>query len=112
MNILGTGSALPAYTLTNARLTEFLDTSDEWIRSRTGISTRQVITNESLLELGKAAGERARENAGLTETDIYFLICTTVRGDTVTPSMGCVLQGALGTGCPALDLNGACAGFI
>ena len=112
MNILGTGSALPAYTLTNERLTEFLDTSDEWIRSRTGIATRQVITNESLLELGSLAGARALENAGLTAQDVDFIICTTVRGDTVTPSLACTLQGALGANCPAVDLNGACAGFV
>lgn len=112
MRILGTGSALPAFTLTNDRLTEFLDTSDEWIRSRTGISSRQVITHESLLELGTAAAQRALDMAGLSAPDVDFILCTTVRGDMVTPSMGCLLQAALGASCPALDLNGACAGFV
>ena len=65
MRILGTGSALPAYTLTNEHLTEFLDTSDEWIRTRTGIQTRQMLTDETLLELGAKAARLALENAGL-----------------------------------------------
>lgn len=112
MRILGTGSALPAYTLTNQRLTEFLDTSDEWIRSRTGISTRQIITDETLLSLGRDAALRALENAGLAPQDVDFILCTTVRGDTVTPSLACLLQKELGANCPALDINGACAGFI
>ena len=112
MRILGTGSALPAYTLTNDRLAEFLDTSDEWIRTRTGICTRQVITNETLVQLGTGAARRALENAGLTAQDVDFILCTTVRGDTVTPSLGCVLQKELGAACPAVDMNSACAGFI
>lgn len=112
MRILGTGSALPAYTLTNEHLMEFLDTSDEWIRTRTGICTRQLLTEESLLELGTAAAQRALDMAGLTAADVDFLICTTVRGDAVTPSMGCLLQAELGAACPAFDMNGACAGFV
>lgn len=112
MRVLGTGSALPAYTLTNQRLTEFLDTSDEWIRSRTGICSRQVITDETLLSLGRDAALHALENAGLAPQDVDFILCTTVRGDTVTPSLACLLQKELGAACPALDINGACAGFI
>lgn len=112
MRILGTGSALPACTLTNWQLAEFLDTSDEWIRSRTGICTRQVITDETLLTLGRDAALRALENAGFAPQDMDFILCTTVRGDTVTPSLACLLQKELGAACPALDINGACAGFI
>lgn len=112
MRILGTGSALPAFTLDNERLTEFLDTSDEWIRTRTGICSRQVITDETLLKLGTDAARRALENAGTDAADIDFIICSTVQGDFVTPSMACLIQNELGAGCPAMDINGACAGFI
>ncbi len=112
MRILGTGSALPAYTLTNERLTEFLDTSDEWIRTRTGIQTRQVITDETLLDLATQAARRALEDAHIEVTELDYILCSTVQADLVTPSLGCLLQGALGATCPAVDINGACAGFI
>lgn len=112
MRILGTGSALPAYTLTNDRLTKFLDTSDEWIRTRTGICSRQIMTDENLVQLAREAALCALENAGMSAAGIDFIICTTVQGDTVTPSMACVLQKEIGANCPALDVNGACAGFI
>ena len=112
MRILGTGSALPSYTLTNQRLTEFLDTSDEWIRSRTGICSRQIITDETLVQLGTRAALNALEDSGVAASEIDLIICTTVRGDTVTPSLACILQGEIGAICPALDINGACAGFI
>ena len=112
MRILGTGSALPAFTFTNDRLTEFLDTSDEWIRTRTGIQSRQVMTDETLLSLGGKAARLAMENAGVTPQEIDFLICSTVQGDYVTPSMACLLQGDIGAACPAVDINGACAGFV
>ena len=112
MRILGTGSALPAYTLTNERLTEFLDTSDEWIRTRTGIQTRQMLTDETLLELGAKAARLALENAGLEAGNVDYILCSTVQGDTVTPSLACLLQKEIGAACPAVDINGACAGFI
>ena len=112
MRILGTGSALPRFTLTNERLTEFLDTSDEWIRTRTGIGTRQIATDETSLSLAIKATEAALENAGLQAEDIDFLVCSTVQADTGTPSLACVLQGDAGMHCPAIDINGACAGFI
>jgi len=112
MKILGTGSALPVYTLTNERLTEFLDTSDEWIRTRTGIESRRVMTTETLTQLGRDAALQAIENAGLTPGDIDFFICSTLQGDTLTPSLGCVLQHEVGLSCGAFDMNGACAGFV
>lgn len=112
MRILGTGSALPEFTLTNEMLTGFLDTSDEWIRTRTGICSRQVMTNETLVQLGAQAAQRALENAGLTAQDVDFIICSTVQGDTITPSLGCSIQAEIGANCAALDINGACAGFI
>ncbi len=112
MRVLGTGSALPAFTLDNERLTEFLDTSDEWIRTRTGICSRQVMTDETILQLATQAATRALENAGLAAGDLDYILCSTVQADTITPSLGCMLQKELGTNCPAVDINGACSGFI
>ncbi|NLF27740.1 MAG: ketoacyl-ACP synthase III [Clostridiales bacterium] len=112
MRILGTGSALPALTVDNDRLTQFLDTSDDWIRTRTGIRSRQIMTDETLLQLAVRASEAALENAGLSASDIDFVLGSTVLADTITPSLSCALQGELGTTGAALDINGACAGFV
>lgn len=112
MRILGTGSALPAYTLTNGHLTEFLDTSDEWIRTHTGIRTRQVIADETLLELAARASEAALESAGLRAEEIDYLVCSTVQGDSVTPSLASLVQARIGANCPAMDINSACTGFL
>ena len=112
MNICGTGSSLPKFTLDNHKLTTFLDTSDEWITTRTGIHSRQVITDETLKGLGLEAAGRALEDAGLEAGDIDFVLCSTVQADTVTPSLACLLQGGIGAHCGALDINGACAGFV
>ena len=112
MRILGTGSALPAHTLTNDDLSKFLDTSDEWIRTHTGIRSRQVITDETLLQLAARAANAALENAGLAAADIDYILASSVLPDTITPSLGCLLQAQIGANCPALDVNAACAGFL
>lgn len=112
MRILGTGSALPKYTLTNDRLTEFLDTSDEWIRTRTGIRSRQIVTDETLTDLSLAATNAALENAGVAASEIDFMICSVILPDTTTPSLASTLQAATGMSCPAMDLNCACSGFM
>lgn len=74
MKILGTGSALPKMTLTNDMLTQYFDTSDAWISSRTGIKQRQVMSDEHLEDLAAEASRHALENAGLTATDLDFII--------------------------------------
>ena len=79
MKILGTGSALPRKTVTNDMLSEFLDTSDEWITTRTGIKSRQIITDERFEELAALAGQRAIDAAGLVPEDIDFIICSYVK---------------------------------
>ncbi len=112
MKILGIGSALPKKTVTNEDLAAFLDTNDEWISTRTGIKSRQVITDETLLSLGVSAGSAALKDSNTAADEIDFLICTTVQGDYVTPGLGCLLVGQLGLSCAAIDLNGACAGFV
>ncbi|HCA71342.1 MAG TPA: 3-oxoacyl-ACP synthase [Ruminococcaceae bacterium] len=111
-SILGTGSALPARTVSNDDLSEFLDTSDEWISSRTGIRTRHVLTDESLTQLAFSAAQAALEMAHTRPEELDCIICPTGAGDWYTPSTACVLQKKLGASCPAFDLNAACSGFL
>ena len=115
MKILGTGSALPRKTVTNDMLSEFLDTSDEWITTRTGIKSRQIITDERFEELAALAAQRAIDAAGLVPEDIDFIICSNVVNCYVTPSLASLVQGLLGIkgpNCPTMDINSACAGFV
>lgn len=111
--IVGTGSALPPHTITNDDLTTFLDTSDEWITARTGIKERHVLQgDETVTDLAIRAGMNALEDAGLTPKDLDFILCPTIGGDYITPSLASVMQGKMGAKCPAMDLNAACSGFM
>lgn len=110
--IIGTGSARPAASKSNNDLTEFLDTSDEWISTRTGIKSRHVCTTETISTLAADAGKAALQNAGIEASELDYIICATIRGDYFTPSLGCVVQKAIGAHCPAFDINAACSGFL
>lgn len=110
--VVGTGSALPARSVTNDELSEFLDTSDEWISTRTGISSRCICTTESLDDLAVAASERALEAAGLTPADLDLIICSTTSGDHLIPAEACAVAERLHASCPAFDISAACAGFV
>lgn len=112
MKIIGTGSAIPKKIVTNDMLSEFLDTSDAWIYPRTGIRHRHVISDEKLEDLAAEAARKALENAGMKAGDLDFIICSNVVNEYVTPSLSCIIQGAIGATCPCLDINCACAGFI
>jgi 3-oxoacyl-[acyl-carrier-protein] synthase-3 len=112
LRIIGTGSALPSKVVTNLDLTKFLDTSDEWISTRTGIRERRVLSTESLDQLASQAAKAALACAGVSASEIDFILCSTVQGEWVTPALACVIQRDVGATCPALDLNGACAGFV
>ena len=112
MKIIGTGSALPKLVVTNDMLTKYFDTSDEWIRTRTGIETRRIMTDESLKDLAVAAAQRALEAAGVTAKDIDYLVCSNVNNNYVYPSLSSMVQGAIGASCPCIDIRNACAGFV
>ena len=112
MKISGTGSALPKKIVTNDMLSEFLDTSDEWIRSRTGVVSRRVISDERLEDLAIEAAKKALDNAGMTASELDFIICSNVVNEYVTPQLSCIIQGGIGASCPCIDINCACAGFI
>ena len=112
--ITGTGRAVPERTVTNDELSTMMETSDEWISSRTGIRERRVLTHETLLELTAAAGRNALENAGASPDEIDLLLVTTLQGDYISPSLSCLVAGELGLSrcTQMLDINMACCGFL
>lgn len=112
MRISGTGSVLPRKVVTNDMLSQFLDTSDEWIRTRTGVLSRHVISDEKLEDMAIEAAEKALEDAGMTAEDMDFIICSNVVNEYVTPQLSCIIQGGIGASCPCIDINCACAGFM
>ena len=110
--ILGTGSALPARSVSNDELSEFLDTSDEWIFTRTGIKSRHVCTTESLDDLAAAASERALQVSGIDASQLDLIVCSTTTGDHLVPAEACAVAERLDATCPAFDVSAACAGFV
>jgi len=112
--IAGTGSYLPERILTNADLEKMVDTSDEWIVSRSGIRERHIAADdETTSDLAYHASLKALEAAGLRADEIDLIIVGTTTPDIVFPSTACLLQEKLGVGgCGAFDVNAACSGFI
>jgi len=112
--IIGTGSYLPEKVVTNADLEKMLDTSDEWIRERTGISERRIARDdETSGDMAEVAAQRAMQAAGINPEDIGLLIVGTTTPDLVFPSTACLLQARLGLpDCGAMDVNAACSGFL
>ncbi|MFI4967255.1 MAG: beta-ketoacyl-ACP synthase III [Gammaproteobacteria bacterium] len=112
--IAGTGRCLPDRVLTNADLEKMVETSDEWIKSRTGIERRHIVADdETNLDLCERAALKAMEMAGVTAADIDLVIVGTTSPDQVFPNMGCLLERRLGIRGPmAFSLEAACTGFI
>jgi len=112
--IAGTGSYLPERILTNAELEKLVDTSDEWIRTRTGISQRHIAAEgETTTDLAEHASRRAIEDAGVTAADIDLICVGTTTPDLIFPNVGTLLQDRLDIhGCPAFSLEAACTGFM
>lgn len=115
LQLIATGGALPGRTVTNEELSRTVDTSDEWITTRTGIRARHWCTEEeSAATLAIAAAKQALERSGLGPQDIACCVCATLSAPDATPSVACQVQRALGLpeDRPALDVNAACSGFI
>jgi len=112
--IAGTGSYLPSRILTNAELEKMVDTSDEWIFTRTGIRERHIAAdNEFTSDLALQAAKNAIESAGVAASDIDLIIVATTTPDKVFPSVATMVQRKLGiAGCPAFDLQAVCSGFV
>jgi len=114
MKITGTGFYVPDKILTNADLEKMVDTSDEWITTRSGIKERRIATFEQASsDLGIEAAKRAMSCAGITADDIDLIISATSTPDTIFPSTGCWIQKGLNAGMiPAFDISAGCTGFI
>ncbi|MBL8534045.1 MAG: ketoacyl-ACP synthase III [Betaproteobacteria bacterium] len=112
--IAGTGSSLPEKVVTNDDLARTIDTSDEWIFSRTGIRQRHIAAPEQTAsDLALEASRRALEAAGLEPGDLDLIVVATTTPDMVFPSAACILQGKLGVGgFPAFDVQAVCSGFV
>ena len=112
--ITGTGSYLPKQILTNADLEKIVDTSDEWIRTRTGIEQRHIVAEgETTTDLAEQASRNAMAAAGVSPADIDLICVGTTTPDLVFPNVGTLLQDRLGIhGCPAFSLEAACASFV
>ena len=104
---------MPEMVVTNDDLSKIMDTSDEWISSRTGIRERRLAREETTASMSVTAAKRALENAGITAQEIDLIIVGTITGDYVTPSTACEVQAALGADkAVAFDINAACSGFM
>lgn len=112
--IIGTGGYLPEKILTNQDLEHMVDTSDEWIRTRTGITQRHIAAdNEMASDLALNASRKAMAASGVTAGDIDLIIVATTTPDVIFPSTACILQDKLGVAdCPAFDVQAVCSGFI
>ena len=112
--VIGTGSYLPEKVVTNDDLARTVDTSDEWIRTRTGIRSRHVAAEGELAsDLALPAAQRALDAAGVNPADIDLIIVATTTPDIIFPSTACILQSKLGiAGCPAFDVQAVCSGFV
>ncbi|PJK10836.1 3-oxoacyl-ACP synthase [Lysobacteraceae bacterium NML120232] len=113
--IAGTGSALPKQVVSNHDLAERMDTSDEWIATRTGIRQRHVAAEgETTVTLARDAALQAMQAAGVSADEIDLVVLGTTTPNLIFPSTACLLQAELGinSGCPAFDVNAACSGFI
>lgn len=112
--IIGTGSHLPATILTNAELEKRVETTDQWIRERTGIEQRHIAADgEYTSDLAVAAAEKALAAAGVSASELDLIIVGTTTPDVIFPSTACLVQHRLGAkDCAAFDVNAACTGFL
>ncbi len=113
IRIMGTGSYLPENIVTNDDLARIMDTSDEWIASRTGIRARHLVKEETTAQMSAEAAKKALDEAGMKAEDLDLIIVGTLSGDYVTPSTACEVQAILGAEkAVAFDINAACSGFM
>lgn len=110
--IIGTGSYVPEKVVTNFDLAEVIDTSDEWIKQRVGISERHISTDESAAEMGYKAALNALEMSNVKPEELDLIIVASISNDTICPTAAGTIQKLLGAKCPAFDVNSACSGFL
>lgn len=113
MQIIGTGSSLPEAVITNKKLEQIVDTTDEWVRERTGIGQRHVSTGETVASLATAACVKALKDAGKTAEEVDIIIVATCSPELALPCVACQVQAEIGAiNAVCFDLNAACSGFL
>ena len=113
VKILGTGSFLPEKSVSNDDLSKVMDTSDEWISSRTGIRSRHISIEDTTSTMAVKAAKKALENAGVSAEELDHIFVATLSGDHATPSTSCQVQKGIGAvNAVCMDINAACSGFI
>ena len=113
IRITGTGSALPGRIVTNKELEQMVETSDEWIRERTGIGERHVSVGETVVTLASEAARKALEQAGKRAEEIDLILVATCSPEQYLPCCACQVQAAVGAvNALAFDVNAACSGFL
>ena len=111
--IRGTGACVPERILDNKEIAGFVDTSDEWIRERTGVRRRRIAEKETTVSMACEAGRQAVEEAGISPGEIDMILVATGSPDQIFPCTACRVQEALGAdGAVGFDLNAACSGFL
>lgn len=109
--VLGTGMYVPPKVVTNDDLSQFLDTNDAWIQQRVGVRERHISTSETAADMAAKAALAALENSGVAPEEIDLILAATVSGESISPSVSCMVQKILGLSCMAMDINAACSAF-
>ena len=109
--VLGTGMYVPPRVVTNDDLSQFLETNDEWITQRVGVKERHISTNETAADMGAKAARAALENSGVAAEEIDLILAASVSGESISPSVSCMIQNLLGLSCMTMDINAACSAF-
>lgn len=113
VRIVGTGSAVPKLRVTNDDLSRLMDTSDEWIKSRTGIESRHLAVEETTTGMAAEAAGKALQEAGMTAEELELIVAATATPDRFLPNLACEVQSALGAkNAVAFDVSAACSGFL
>ena len=109
--VLGTGMYVPPKVVTNDDLSQFLDTNDAWIQQRVGVRERHISTSETAADMAAKAALAALENSGVAPEEVDLILAATVSGESISPSVSCMVQKLLGLSCMAMDINAACSAF-
>lgn len=111
-DVLGTGMYVPSNIVTNDDISKLVETNDEWIIQRVGVRQRHISTHETAAEMGYRAALAALENSGVGAEEIDLILVASVSGESISPSVSCMIQKYLGVSCMTMDINAACSAFV
>lgn len=111
-HVLGTGMYAPPRVVTNEDISKLVETSDAWIMQRVGVKQRHISTNETAADMGCKAALAALENSGVKAEEIDLILVASVSGESISPSVSCMMQNLLGLSCMTMDINAACSAFV